>query len=177
MDKLQSLYLSTCPWHSRLFSLHHTTDHTYVCAQGTPLASHSSAHRTQVVPPCSSSTERTGPLIHSRASSASRQRWFSKPPPIDLKRWPCRSVNKVEHWRTSVFCRGSTGLESSYGGTENDGRHVEIQERTNNSHVLEISGIEISRNNNYFLYFVFNIFDIDVFFFKFAPNLCNQRTQ
>ena len=43
----------------------------------------------------------------------SQSQWFSKPTLIGLKRWPCCSVNKVEHWRTSVFCRGSTGLESS----------------------------------------------------------------
>ena len=68
----------------------------------------------------------TGPSIHSGASSASRQRWFLKPPLIGLKQWPCRSVNKVENWRKSVFCRGSTSMESSSGGTENDGRHSEI---------------------------------------------------
>ena len=33
---------------------------------------------------------------------------------------------QVENLRTSVFRRGSTGMESSSGGTENNGRHSEI---------------------------------------------------
>ena len=68
-------------------------------------------------------------------------------------------VNKVKNWRTSVFCLGSTGLESSSGGTDNDGRHGEIQERTENSHVLKIFIIKISKLLLFAVFCIYYLFD------------------